>query len=599
MSALWSGDRHRLVPVPGSGLISGERIGVPASALGGPSAGVLTLLSAGDRRLAVRLFPVPELPAGVVAIGADLVDEHGIDVGTVRWALREQPAAVPAQIVLEPMTDGSVQELARTLLAAPDLRSRVLLPEAAASVWITVGGTPFRVRGAADAAGRPIDGLVRIGAETHVLLYSQSGRTGVDIVILADCSGSMGLADVPQTGGEDAHSWRLGARSRSSTMERADAQRRALLHLLQARLGTSGRVSRIALVRFTTQCEVLFPREGGMAEMSADSEPAVGEAFQRAVLQLRPVDGNTDIGNALHYASELLHRHGVPGNDQLIVLVSDGADWNPKGDEATGETIAATTDPVSLMEELHGMADIRLHAIGISDEATFLRWWQAARGSTPYQPWMVPDHRLLTNLVRVGGGDPSRVGGLDVLEDYFAGLGAGVTTRIGPPGRESPLPPVQRDLGTHVRRAVGLDPAQREAFARTAEEARLLYAECLDAAADHDGLGVLRSPRSGGQFDELGAAAQSQAELKGWVAVAQGMFADRPGRLRPPVAEVVADARLRRLRQVHDDATAPIADNDVQGWFDLQRSLLQDLVGVLGDLRERLRAAVAAENAAT
>jgi hypothetical protein len=247
------------------------------------------------------------------------------------------------------------------------------------------------------------------------------------------------------------------------------------------------------------------------------------------------------------------------------------------------------------MEELHRMADIRLHAIGISDEATFQRWWRTERGTAQYEPWMVPDHRLLTSLVRVGGGDPGRVGGLDVLEDYFAGLGAGVTTRIGVPGREAPLPPIQRDLALHVRRAVGLDPAQREAFARTAEEARLLYAECLAAAADREGLGLLRPPRRGGQFDDLGVAAQSQAELKGWVAVAQGMFAERPGRLQPSLAELAADHRLRRLRQVYDDASAPIADHDVQGWFDLQRTLLQDLVSVLGDVRERLRAATAAD----
>src|SRR5205085_824333 len=163
----------------------------------------------------------------------------------------------------------------------------------------------------------------------------------------------------------------------------------------------SGRVSRIALVRFTTQCDVLFPREGGMAEMSADSEPAVGDAFQRAVLQLRPANANTDIGNSLHYASELLHRHGVPGNDQLIVLV------------------------------------------------------------------------------QVGGGDPSRVGGLDVLEDYFSGLGSGVTTRVGTPGPEAAHPPVQQNLGSYVRRTLGIDPELRAEFARAADEARQLYADCL------------------------------------------------------------------------------------------------------------------------
>lgn len=37
-----------------------------------------------------------------------------------------------------------------------------------------------------------------------------------------------------------------------------------------------------------------------------------------------------------------------PGNDQLIVLISDGAEFNPKGDDATGEAIEVTRDALAV-----------------------------------------------------------------------------------------------------------------------------------------------------------------------------------------------------------------------------------------------------------
>ncbi|MEU8003588.1 vWA domain-containing protein [Catellatospora sp. NPDC049111] len=582
MSAQWSGDRHRLVVVPEAGLIGADRVGVSREELLQHDCGMLSLTS--TLRLGVRLYPLAELPRGVVAIGADLAADHDIDPGSAGWQLAPQHAVTAASIVLEPMADGSLQDSAKALLGSAELRGRVLCLTSDAGVWTTVNGVPFRVRSAADQYGRAIDGLLRIGGETQLLLYGQSGRTGVDIVILADCSGSMSIQDVPTAGTEDLASWRAG----QPNIDRGEALRRALTRMLDARLTTAGRISRIALVRFTSRCEVTFPREGGMAEMSADSDPAVGEAFRRAVLQVRPENDSTDIGGALHFASELLHRHGVPGNDQLIVLVSDGAEWNPKGEDATGEAIAATTDAVSLMDELYRAVGIRLHAIGISDEASFQRWWREQRTGKPQQPWMVPDHRLLSDLVRVGGGDPSRIGGLDVLVDYFGGLGSGITTRIGTPARESSPPPVQHDLAAFVRRAMGLAPSQRAELARLADEARQLYAACLNAAGARAELGLLVRRGGADEFATLGTAAQSRAELKEWITNTQKMFAERSHGLDGRLAALATDGRLERLRQVRDDAQPPYADDDAHGWFGLQQMLLRSVLDVLGDASQMI-----------
>ena len=149
---------------------------------------------------------------------------------------------------------------------------------------------------------------------------------------------------------------------------------------------------------------------------------------------------------ALHFAAELLHRQGIPGNDRLIVSVSDGADWKPKGEEATGEAVRATSDPIALMEELHNSIDVNLHAVGISDEQIFMTWWNQHHARVEGQPHisMVPNHALIQQLVQVGGGDPTRTCGIDVLRDYFVELGQGITHRVGRPAQPC-LAALQKD----------------------------------------------------------------------------------------------------------------------------------------------------------
>ncbi|MGS2619247.1 vWA domain-containing protein [Micromonospora sp. LZ34] len=491
-----------------------------------------------------------------------------------------------ARLTVEPMTDGSMQDLSRAMLNATDLSGRVIHLEDDDSAWITIATMPFRVRAAFGSDGRPLDGLVSIGRGTELSLYGKSGRTGVDIVVLADCSGSMNLPDVPASSGEDPYGWQLGTTA-SGTISRADAQKRALLRLLDARLEASGRPARIALVRFGTSCELMFPAGEGMAEVSADSGPEVAQLFRSAVARLQPQPQNTDIGGALYFASELLHRHGVPGNDQLIVLISDGAEFNPKGDDATGEAIEVTRDAVSLMDELRQVAGIRLHAIGISDGPAFQRWCARERGGS-FERWMVPDHRLLGNLVQVGGGDPSRIGGLDVLEDYFRSLGGGVTTRIGVPAEARNLPAVQQNLSALARRQLGVGQAERAAFARVADEIRDQYAKCLDVAGVRPDLRLLRPPRNADHLRELGVAVQSRTELKGWSDQAEQIFEPRPSGLEPSLEALATDRRRESLRQVN----ASVAEEDAHGWFSVQSQLAEILRALLADIRDAMEVVV-------
>ncbi|BCJ51932.1 hypothetical protein Asp14428_34070 [Actinoplanes sp. NBRC 14428] len=593
MNPRWSSDRDRLVIVPGPGLVDADRVAVSDRDLAGDAAGLLTV---GGRHTGVRIFARPELPSGMAAVGAGLAADLMLTDDRTAWTLAPAAPVEAARITLEPLTDGSVQDLSRAVLGATDLAGRVIFLDADDSSWITVAGMPFRVRAATGRDGWSLDGLVGIGRGTELSLYAKSGRTGVDIVVLADCSGSMNLADVPAIGGEDPYAWQLGT-TRGGTITRADAQKRALLRLLDARLATSGRPSRIALIRFGTACEVMFPVAEGMAEVSADSAPEVAQTFRSAVARLQPQAQNTDIGGALHFASELLHRHGVPGNDQLIVLVSDGAEFNPKGDDATGEAIEVTRDAVSLMDELRQVAGVRLHAIGISDREAFQRWCDRERGGS-YEPWMVPDHRLLTNLVQVGGGDPGRIGGLDVLEDYFGSLGGGVTTRIGVPADAGRLPAVQPGLAALAHRQLGVGPAERAEFARTADEIRDLYAECLTAAGTRTDLRILRPPRHADQFRELGVVAQTRTELKEWIGQLEQIFEPRPTGLAGRLEALASDGRRQALRQVRDDG-APPADDDARGWFEVQTHLARTACALLTDVRDALGEAARAGAPAT
>lgn len=411
----------RLVPVPEGGPIGADTVGVPASL--GAGHALLTVETGETVRAAVRLAPLAEVPGGAVAVGRGLAGRLDLGAGEVRWRLDAVTPVDIRRLRIELLTEGSIDG-AVAGLAAAGLAGRVLWYSAREEPWLEIEKIPHRVR-ALDAGGHT-DVVARITERTEIEVFAAGVRSGVDIVVLADCSGSMGVEDL------DAHgegAVLAGPRGRGRKISRTQALRQAMYDLLEVRLKVDGRASRVALVEFTEQASARFPRAGGMVELDGSSPPGLVNEFRTAIAVLAAKNGRgTDIGNALHEAANLLYYSGRPDNEKLIVLVSDGAHWTPRGDQGTGEVVRASEEPVSLMAHLHHNTGIRLHAIGISTPEHYRQWTVAMR--QPFNPVLNPNHDLLEQLVAVGGGDPTTIGGMDVLAAYFSGLGAGITRTV-------------------------------------------------------------------------------------------------------------------------------------------------------------------------
>ncbi|MER7583760.1 vWA domain-containing protein [Kitasatospora sp. NPDC097691] len=617
----------RLVTAAGPGLVDGNRLAVPAERLASDTPARL-VAGAGARAVAVRLVPVPGLPADVVVAPEALAGE--LRLATADWQLAPATATVAAAVELESPEALSLDSAVLAVQRSPLLSGHVFQygADAGQDAWIDVDGLPYRVRSATDPEGRPVDGLLALGPTTRLSVFAPSGRSGVDVVVLADCSGSMGVNDIPDRR-ESAHRitslW-----SSASTITRMEALKLALRAMIDARAGVDGLVTRFALVRFDLSTRTLFPDRDGMAEVTTGPGDRALEQLRGAVTLLKHDNQGTDIGRALHKAAELLHRHGVPGNERLIVLVSDGAHWAPMSEERSGESVAGTEDPVSLMEDLHAGLGIRLHAVGISDPGLFGRWWEQLRRKDPTlrEPPenLVPNHELLGRLVEVAGGDRHRIGGMDVLDEYFRELGSGIVRVVGRPAAGR-LPALQLDPavlaapdGAAARaqaRVVGSE--QRRRWEHEVEELLRMYAEVCSASATRLGYPLFRT--SVADIPRLHLLATGHAEFTAWLAVAYKVFDERlheqlRSRRRdrteldlPELADAFWGVRLGEVHGLRNfflhDAEArrrtpeqnrevgevilkhtgkyAVAEDDAEGWHRLQLGLLGNLAGVLAD----------------
>lgn len=427
LPAVAASDTHRLAVVPGGGPVSGTRIGVPEGAGAGPC--VLTVRCGHDRlRTAVLTTELAEVPAQHVAVADDLAAHWDLDAADrPRWQLERVEPVPIRKLVLELPTERDPREAAKDVARAGLVGELLWVPQNHPDLSVPIDGVPHRVR-ELDVGGK--HGIVaRVTRSTVVELYAPAARAGVDVVVLADTSASMAVEDLPAG---------RGAGPGSRWITRMDALRESLRQLLEIRMQVSGRMSRFALLEFDRRVRHSFPKGGGMVQLDAGAADRLVTDFRQATALMRP-SGGTDIGNALHAAANLLYQHGRPGNDKLIVLVSDGANWVPDGEAGTGVVVPTVDEPVSLMAHFQRDLGIRLHAIGISTVEMYRQ-----RGGDMARPELVPNHTLLGELVKVGGGDPTTIGGLDVVAEYFGGLGGGiihrVTERLTDLARPGPLP---------------------------------------------------------------------------------------------------------------------------------------------------------------
>lgn len=426
----------KLIIISKGSRISKNRVGVNPGDWSSASYGLFTInpLESEDirrRKKPVIVFPMAEVPKGVVSISDDLASQLNWENSELlEWELSSTGFEVleTEEIELELALEEQSEYARLRIMNDKDLgNSLIWLPNGIDSIGtgLEISDLTLQVKRVFPSiASSPT--ILRFSNKTKFSLFTPSAKSGVDIVILADCSGSMNIDDLSNSS-ESIFTLRKNER----TITRTQALQASLNSLLNLRLDLEGRISRIALVGFTNRCNLRFPKsKNGMEQLDGSVDEEIIKDFKSAIALLQPENATTDIGQALHFAANLLYKYGHPGNEKLIVLISDGANWNPKGEDTSGEVIGGTDDPIMLMSGIHENMDISLHAIGISNTDLFNQWWSLNGIGRKKQEWMIPNHELLAELVKVGGGDPTRTGDTAVLEEYFSGLGAGVTRNI-------------------------------------------------------------------------------------------------------------------------------------------------------------------------
>ena len=376
----------------------------------------------GKQIVGVSCFADPSMPRDKIALSESLAGRLGVQSGE-QVALESVDARPVRELTLESLTEEASDALWRAVRQDRHLVGQSFWTgDDPDSILLDVADAQFRIRSFDDA--RP--GELRIVTpDTSIELFVQGARIGLDIVVLADVSGSMGVDDLPAQSPERVVSRWLSSTPRYS--KRIDALKEALMQMLDSRLRITGRESRMALLCFSNSVTQLFPRDAGMAVVDSRSDRQLIAEFRSAITSLSEY-GSTAMAEAILRAAELLDTHGKDDNERLIVLVSDGKPYSPKGNDATGEVVQLRNDEVNLVNHLFRTRGIRLQAIGISDENLYRSWVQ--RSGQDHDS-LRPDHGLIRELAMKGGGDPNRTGGIEVLEDFFQGIGSGYRRFVG------------------------------------------------------------------------------------------------------------------------------------------------------------------------
>lgn len=381
----------------------------------------------GHSRVGVSLINQDEMPQDVVLVTEDFAARCGL-TDECAVTLEHPPARPLAGLSLEALVEEDPMRLWSELRADSTLVGRALwFGDEVGSTTLECSGRIYRVRAVDNHSPNT---LRSIDGNTQIELFLPGARAGVDVVVLADVSGSMEVDDLPVDEERVAlRTLRFQRRSDPQFQKRSEALKDALRQMVAGRLRVAGVESRMALLAFNTSVAQKFPTSG-MVPVDAESPAEVIQSFERAIDSLGH-SGGTNINEAVLAAAELLDLHGKVDNEKLIVLVSDGKTWTPRGADAAGEVVNAVDDPVSLVQHLYERRGIRLQAIGISNDYYFNEWVRRQRYSNAET--LRPDHPLIQELVKVGGGDPTRIGGMDVLEEYFSHLGAGLSRYLGKP----------------------------------------------------------------------------------------------------------------------------------------------------------------------
>ncbi|MCX6580009.1 MAG: caspase family protein [Candidatus Aminicenantes bacterium] len=251
---------------------------------------------------------------------------------------------------------------------------------------------------------------------TMINLFVPHRKSGVDMVIVIDASGSMDLCDYVGVDGR-AHS-------------RLEGIKTALEILLQRRLKSGSRLSSIAAIVFGQNTRMLYPRQdGAMEELKTEIQitemrDSIRDLSHLGLERLKVERTQTNISNAIRYAAELLDYHAQEGNEKMILLLSDGADWVEDNEGVSdGEVVSTLHDPAILADSLRYDSQVRIHTVSISD-VNALRQYEDRKYWD--QGWAIPNNNLLQKIAVRAEGLFIKSPDANSLAKFFEELGEGM-----------------------------------------------------------------------------------------------------------------------------------------------------------------------------
>jgi von Willebrand factor type A domain len=229
-----------------------------------------------DQEFAVRLVVKPNLEPGAILMNQHFLDSAGFSVDDMRpWTIKSASNIVPIREAVIELTveQGNIEREIRNLQRRNLFVNRCLLIQPNQTITdlklsMDRGYFNFRSIQPAPETIRS-NSILFFDKNTSLNLFVPHRKSGVDMVIVVDASGSMNLCDY------------VGTDGRPRT--RLQGVREALEILLQRRLTSGSRVSSIAIVVFGANTQMLYPPDCAMVELKSQAQV---QDMQRSIRDL-------------------------------------------------------------------------------------------------------------------------------------------------------------------------------------------------------------------------------------------------------------------------------------------------------------------------
>ncbi len=375
-----------------------------------------------DVEFAARVTVLPGITPGTIQVNRHFLEATGFQENDERfWFIRSAPSILPVQQVViehsmnQDFVDREINDL-RSNRSQFFVNRCMLVEPGSDKTELTL-----RMLGRASFYFRDIQPAPDLLREKSILVFDESTqislfiphrKSGVDMIVVVDGSGSMDIEDFIYDG-----RWKA----------RLDGVKIALDLLFQVKLVSGSRVSSIAALAFGKNAKMLYPSEIAMRKITEENQldsirQSVKNVTKTGLEKIGVDRSGTIIASALKMASDLLDMYAQENNEKMIVLLSDGADWQEDSKEQSiGEIVRTSNDPAVLADSMHHDSNIRIHTVAISDKATFLKRYPGSQD----QIGSLPNKDLLRKIAEFTDGMFLESPSADLLARIFEELGVG------------------------------------------------------------------------------------------------------------------------------------------------------------------------------